>query len=117
LRNSRPFKYETARASLVFEHEGKARVVGVYAEKRGQGHARGLMEMIAYFADQNGIELSLIAQQNSDGLDNDALIDFYGKFDFMPIGRRNGLMHMVREARDTYIPYSKEPANVHDGTT
>jgi GNAT superfamily N-acetyltransferase len=84
---TRYFRYKQATARLYFLDFGLWAVSNVYSQKRGQGHATGVMRQIIDFADQNGIVLKLMIQRygnpNQKGLDNQQLESFYRGFGFL----------------------------------
>ena len=83
--NYHEFHYESASCEVTIV-SGQGLVHRVYAEKRGLGHATGLLRRVAEWADENDLELFLRAQAYGHPvqtiLDNNQLIKFYSKFGF-----------------------------------
>ena len=83
--NYHEFEYESASCEVTIV-SGQGLVHRVYSKDRGKGHANGLLRRVTEWADENDLELFLRAQAYGHPvqtiLDNNQLIQFYGKFGF-----------------------------------
>lgn len=99
------FKYESASAKL--EELGPAKTTyslrNLFSRSRGQGHAKGVMQQIVQYADDNNITILLVIQRygykDKKALDNSQLKAFYEKFGFVTDPYSKYLTHMVRHPR------------------
>lgn len=99
-------------ASCTVVHEGdQGKLIRVYSKTRGQGHATALLTSVCEWADENGINLNLIAMGYGGPvqtmLDPMQLRAFYEKFGFValdayPVGAR-----MVRSPRRKNTSYDE----------
>lgn len=92
------FKHESASAELKYFYDGVGyfRLVNLYSEKTGQGHATELMKKICSYADERGIDILLRANPfgHTEGmLEKDRLIEFYKKFGFEVGDVRKDIMY------------------------
>lgn len=98
------FWNQSASCIVVVEEDGIARVAQVYSEDRGKGHAKGLLQKVINFADENGLTLylkvSAYGPARAPGLSNKQLVVFYEQFGF--ISRRNGEMIRTRKNNIAY---------------
>lgn len=93
------YKTLSARAKLRHEDDTNAKLVDVYSEIRGQGHATQLLTSIMEDVDRKGITLWLEVQGYGDPhtvLTNSQLIRFYERFGFDVIDHTHCPIQMVR---------------------
>ncbi len=94
------FRFGDAQVTLVYEDDRTARLIGLYSESRGRGHAKEVMLEATQHADKHGISIWLEVQRYGDwrnSLDNDQLISFYERFGFDLVADDRQPRWMTRE--------------------
>jgi len=84
------FSNSYASADLILWPDGKATIGNLYSRRRGQGHARDIMEHIMIFCDDNDIQLGLRPESYGPGASDKktaSLREFYKKFGFKHVGK------------------------------
>lgn len=81
------FTHESASADLILWGDGSASLIDVYSTDRGKGHVTKVLGKVKSYADENRINLILIAESHGDEprpttLQLKAL---YEKFDFVAV--------------------------------
>lgn len=89
MRKQLRFQYGRATAKLAVWDEHHATLSNVFSVDRGKGHAHGVLQQVADYADRHGLELLLEARQYgySDKMspDNAGLRRFYAKYGFLSL--------------------------------
>lgn len=80
--------YETTSVEIFMDPtDNSGRLSSLFSVSRGKGYATGLLTMICEWADENDVYLWLVAKpygRPRDILDQKQLMEFYGRFGFIP---------------------------------
>lgn len=94
------FSYGGAQVTLIYDDDQTARLVALYSETRGLGHAKEVMIEAMQHVDKHGIAVWLEVQRYGDwrnSLDNHQLISFYERFGFDLVDESRQPRRMTRE--------------------
>lgn len=83
------FRYERATCKLTVWNKKTSTLSNLYSVKRGQGHAKGVLQQVVDYADAHGLIVLLEVQRfGGDHLcpDNSGLRALYSKFGFVDCG-------------------------------
>jgi len=94
------FSHESASARIVTASDGTGSLTGVYSKERRKGHAKGLMQKVTEYADENQVIVLLTVQRygykDNEALDNIQLMQFYKKFGFDVVPTDTKILRMRR---------------------
>jgi ribosomal protein S18 acetylase RimI-like enzyme len=95
------FGYESCTAVIVQWDDGRHTLSNVHSEDRGNGHATVLLEIVTEYADENGMDLLLVALPCGDNppMDSLQLKAFYERFGFVAFDdKKTYYIEMQRKA-------------------
>lgn len=98
------FVYESASATLKLISPRSAKLINLYSKNPGNGDATQVLHMVVEYVDQRGLDVFLTARRygynDSRGLSNRELVEFYKKFGFELMG--DSKCYMYRGSQESH---------------